>query len=78
MPVARVLDACHLEIPAEVAMRHGLAQGQELDLCEADGLLVIVPAGVDPIERACGMFAGGSSMARQLVEDRRRDAARDK
>ena len=75
---ARVLEDGRIELPAEIRRRYGIASGTELTVYESAGALVLLPADVDPIERACGIYAGGPSMAQQLLEDRRRDAERDK
>lgn len=64
-------------IPVEIRRRLGLQEGSQLvALLEGDGVLLLPRAAVRP--RLRGMFADlGTSMAEELVRDRRAAAAEE-
>ncbi|HEY4768221.1 MAG TPA: AbrB/MazE/SpoVT family DNA-binding domain-containing protein [Candidatus Limnocylindria bacterium] len=64
-------------IPVEIRRRLGLEEGSQLvALVEGDGVLLLPRAAVK--QRLRGMFAGaGTSMADELVRDRRGAAAEE-
>lgn len=64
-------------IPVEIRRRLGLEEGSQLvALLEGDGVLLLPRAAVK--QRLRGMFAGvGTSMADELVRDRRAAAAEE-
>ena len=65
-------------IPKEIRERHGLVPGQEIDILDFGGRIVLVPVSdEDPIEAGYGMLKGGPSMTEALLRDRAEELERE-
>lgn len=65
-------------IPAHLRRRYGIESGQQIRVIDYGGVLSLVPATEDPIGAGRGLLAGETSLRRALLEDRRRELAREK
>lgn len=78
MPTVTVSAKGWIVIPKEIRERHGIRKGDKVHVIDFGGQISIIPATKgDPIERAYGMFKGGSSMTQALVEDHRLEVERE-
>ena len=64
-------------IPADLRKKYGLKAGDKVVVVDYGGVLALVPAFEDPVGQALGMFEEGSGMLKDLVEEHRREVARD-
>jgi len=64
-------------IPKEVRERHGIRPGDKVHVIEYGRTIAIVPVAKDPIAAGYGMFKGGPSMTKGLLEDRREELERE-
>jgi len=64
-------------IPKEVRERHGIRPGDKVHVIEYGRTIAIVPVAKDPIAAGYGMFKGGPSMTKGLLEDRREELKRE-
>lgn len=64
-------------IPGEIRRRYGLKRGDKVHLIDYGGVISIVPAAKDPVAAGFGMFEGGPSLTKGLLEDRRRELERE-
>jgi AbrB family looped-hinge helix DNA binding protein len=77
VPVVKTSAKGQVVIPAELRERIGLRPGGKVLVTLADNRKVVIePVPDDPIEAACGMLRGGSSLTRTLLKERREDDAR--
>jgi AbrB family looped-hinge helix DNA binding protein len=64
-------------IPGDIRKRHHIDPGTEVQFFEYGNVICIMPVVKDPVEAAWGMLAGGPSLAEDLLEERKRDKARE-
>ena len=64
-------------IPKEIRERHGIKPGDRVHVIEYGRTIAIVPVAKDPIAAAYGMFKGGPSMTKGLLEDRQEELERE-
>ncbi|MBI3077969.1 MAG: AbrB/MazE/SpoVT family DNA-binding domain-containing protein [Deltaproteobacteria bacterium] len=78
MPVVKTSAKGQVVIPSEFRERIGLRPGGKVLVTLAGGRKVVIePVPDDPIEAACGMLQGGSSLTEALLKERREDYARE-
>jgi AbrB family looped-hinge helix DNA binding protein len=65
-------------IPQELRERYGLKKGDRVHIIDYGGVISIVPASADPIKNSLGMLRGKTSLVKELVKSRRKDAERGK
>ena len=64
-------------IPKEIRERHGIKPGDRVHVIEYGRTIAIVPVAKDPIAAGYGMFKGGPSMTKGLLEDRQEELERE-
>ena len=64
-------------IPQGIRKRYGLKKGDKVHIIDYGGRIAIIPVAKDPIAAARGMFKGGPSMTKGLLEDRRWELERE-
>lgn len=64
-------------IPAALRHRYHIEPGQEIRIVDYGGVLGLVPAAEDPIGEGRGMLEGKTSLTAALLEERRRERARE-
>jgi AbrB family looped-hinge helix DNA binding protein len=64
-------------IPGDIRKRHHIEPGTEVRFVEYGDIICIAPVVADPVAAAWGMLAGGPSLADELLEERKRDKARE-
>lgn len=65
-------------IPAKIRQKAGLKPGREVIIfLGLDGRVTIRPVPDDPIEAACGMFAGGPSLTEALLREKKEERERE-
>lgn len=78
MPVVKMSAKGQVVIPSKLRDQIGLRPGGTvLVTLTGERKVVIEPVPADPIEAACGMFHGGPSLTKALLEDRKEDLARE-
>ena len=67
-------------IPKEIRERYGMQPGTKVAIVEYGGIISLMPLPEDPIEAAWGMLKrpkGVPSLTEELIEEHRREVARD-
>jgi len=64
-------------IPAELRKKYNLTPGTEVVIVDYGGVLSILPAFKDPIEEGAGFLKGSDSLTAEIVEEHRRERARE-
>jgi AbrB family looped-hinge helix DNA binding protein len=77
MSVATISAKGWVVIPAEYRHKYGLEPGDKVSIVDYGGVLSIMPVPRDPIEHACGLLAGGPSLTRALLKERREERRRE-
>jgi len=65
-------------IPAELRRKYDLKPGDEVHVVDYGGVLSLIPSSDDPLESAAGMLRGESSLTQALLEERKKDRARER
>lgn len=65
-------------IPAELRKKYRLKPGDEIHVVDYGGVLALVPVLEDPIGESAGKFKGEGSLTQALLEERRKERARDR
>ena len=65
-------------IPAELRKKYQLKAGDEVNIIDYGGVLVIVPALGDAIKEAAGMLGGGESLTKALLKERKAEQRRER
>lgn len=66
-----------LLIPGEIRKRHHIEAGTEVGFVEYGNVICIAPVVADPVTAAWGVLPAEPSLADDLLEERRRDKARE-
>lgn len=77
MTVSTVSAKGWVVIPKALRHKYGFKPGSKVRFVEYLGSVYIVPIPDDPIKAMYGMFAGGPSMAAELLAERQRDNERE-
>lgn len=64
-------------IPAELRRKYRIEPGKKVRIVDYGGVLGLVPAFDDPIREARGSLAGKTSLTGALLDERRRERARE-
>lgn len=64
-------------IPAEYRKKYKLSPGQQVRIVDYGGMLTIVPVLSNPMDYAKGMLKGGPSLLEDLMEERKKERARE-
>jgi AbrB family looped-hinge helix DNA binding protein len=70
MSVAKVSTKGWVVIPAEYRRKYGIKAGDQVHIVDYGGLLAIVPLLPDPVEQACGILKGPTSLTEALLAER--------
>lgn len=73
MAIVRTLSKGQIVIPAELRRKYGIEAGTELQIMEYGGVIYLIPPVKDPIQAACGILPPKPSLAKRLIEERKRD-----
>ena len=65
-------------IPAEMRKKYNLTPGSEVMIVDYGGVLAIVPAFKNPVEKGYGLLKGGASLNGALKKDRGLEKKREK
>lgn len=77
MVTATVSSKGWIVIPAKVRREFGIAPGTKVIIRRDGDSLAISPATPNPIEKACGMLAGGKSLSSSLLTDHEKEMRRE-
>lgn len=64
-------------IPVEIRKRHHIEPGSEVRFVEYGNVVLIAPVVADPVAAAWGVLPSEPSLADELLEERKRDGARE-
>ena len=73
MSIVRLSSEFQIAIPQALLTKLGTKPGQEMMVVERDGGIVLTPLPPDPIAFLCGALASGSSLTKELLEERARE-----
>ena len=65
-------------IPAEMRKKYNLIPGSEVMIVDYGGVLALVPAFKNPVEKGYGLLKGGASLTDTLKKDRGLEKKREK
>ncbi len=65
-------------IPAEMRKKYNLVPGSEVMIVDYGGVLALVPAFKNPVEKGYGLLKGGASLSATLKKDRGVEKKREK
>jgi AbrB family looped-hinge helix DNA binding protein len=77
MTTATISSKGWIVIPAALRKKYKLHPGDSVTLVDYGDTLAIVPASTDPIQEACGMLKGDTSLVSALLEEREQERARE-
>jgi AbrB family looped-hinge helix DNA binding protein len=77
MAIAKVSKKGWVVIPHDIRERYGIRPGDKVHIIDYGGRIAIVPALKDPIHQLRGMFKGGPSLTRALLDERRKERERE-
>ncbi len=77
MPTATVSKKGWVVIPKEIRDRYGIGPGDKVDFVDYGGTIYVFPALTDPVHQLRGLLAGGPSLTKALLEERRRELERE-
>jgi AbrB family looped-hinge helix DNA binding protein len=60
-------------IPNSIRKRYGLKKGDQVNIIDYGNIISIMPLSTDPIKESAGLLKGGSSLTKDLIEQRKRD-----
>ncbi len=60
-------------IPGSIRKRYGLKKGDQVNIIDYGDIISIIPLSTDPIKESAGLLKGGSSLTKDLIEQRKRD-----
>ncbi|MDY6892836.1 MAG: AbrB/MazE/SpoVT family DNA-binding domain-containing protein [Chloroflexota bacterium] len=76
MNIVKVAIKGQIVIPAELRKKYHIVTGTRVMVAERDGEIVLKPLLSSPVEEAKGMFKGGESALKALLQDRAEEAKR--
>ena len=60
-------------IPNSIRKRYGLKRGDQVNIIDYGDVISIIPLSTDPVKDSAGLLKGGSSLTKDLIEQRKRD-----
>jgi AbrB family looped-hinge helix DNA binding protein len=75
--MARVSSKGAVIIPAEIREKHGIKPGDDVDITEDGGCVLLVPHSDDPIDALYGMFKDEPSLMDETLKQKRHERARE-
>ncbi len=60
-------------IPNSIRKRYGLKRGDQVNIIDYGNVISIIPLSADPVKDSAGLLKGGSSLTKDLIEQRKRD-----
>ncbi len=73
MSIVKASSKYQIAIPKAIRSKLKIKPGQNLDISEADGVILLTPIPPDPAEFLCGIFKDQPSMTEELLQERKRD-----
>ena len=77
MSIVTISSKGWIVIPAEYRKKYKLSPGDQVRIVDYGGLLTIVPVLSDPIRQARGILKGGPSLVQDLLDERKKEQARE-
>ncbi len=77
MPTVTVSAKGQLVIPKALRVQFGMTKGSKVELIGSDAGLMLIPVAADPVKATRGMLKGTRVTTAKMVEERRRDRARE-
>jgi AbrB family looped-hinge helix DNA binding protein len=78
MNMVSVSEEGRIVIPAILRKKFHLKKGTKIKIEETEaGLMILEPLADDPVEKSKGILKGKTSLLKSLLEDRKKEAARE-
>lgn len=73
MKASKLSEKGWVVIPNSIRKRYGLKKGDQVNIIDYGDIISIIPLSTDPIKESAGLLKGGSSLTKDLIEQRKRD-----
>jgi AbrB family looped-hinge helix DNA binding protein len=73
MKASKLSEKGWVVIPNSIRKRYGLKKGDQVNIIDYGNIISIIPLSTDPIKESAGLLKGGSSLTKDLIEQRKRD-----
>ncbi|MCJ7472723.1 MAG: AbrB/MazE/SpoVT family DNA-binding domain-containing protein [Actinobacteria bacterium] len=73
MKASKLSEKGWVVIPNSIRKRYGLKKGDQVNIIDYGDIISIIPLSTDPIKESAGLLKGGSSLTKDLMEQRKRD-----
>ena len=73
MKASKLSEKGWVVIPNSIRKRYGLKKGDQVNIIDYGDIISIIPLSADPIKESVGLLKGGSSLTKDLTEQRKRD-----
>ena len=75
MYIAQATIKGQVLIPVELRKKYHIEKGSQVAFLEREEGILIKPLMKNPIDAGCGFLKGGPSILKELIRDRKREAA---
>ncbi len=73
MPIVKTSPKGQVVIPVEIRRKFGIKPGTKIYVSEEEDRVILRPLSNNPIESLCGIFKGGPSLTKALMELRKEE-----
>lgn len=73
MKASKLSEKGWVVIPNSIRKRYGLKKGDQVNIIDYGDIISIIPLSTDPIKESAGLLKGGSSLTKDLIEQRKKD-----
>ncbi len=77
MAIVKASNRGQIVIPKQVRRKLKITPGKKLLIKMEGDHILLTPLPDDPVEHFCGIFKNGPSLTKALLEDRRKERARE-
>ncbi len=77
MPIVTASSRGQIVIPKEVRKQLSIGPGKKMLIRVEGEAAILLPIPDDPVEHFCGIFQKGPSLTRALLEERKKERARE-
>lgn len=74
MSIVKATEKGQVVIPVEMRKKYNIVKGTRMIVLDKEGKIILKPILKDPVKEARGIFKGGASALKVLLEDRAEEA----